>query len=480
MADLQDTPERFKLGEVGYTGARLFKGVSVEELKVELNHPNCFRTYKEMSYHPAINAPLSLYNAMVSKAKFRIKPIKDSSESEKQEALRVEEMLYDMDISLEDVVTDVMSMAVHGFSVVEKVYRKRLKSTGSLYDDGLIAPKKLAFRSQESIERFIFDDSGNEVLGVRQNLTFTTDPYGRFNNRPTTINLPRSKVMIFNVGRNKSTPYGTSPLRDVYVPWKYLTAIEELEAAGVAKDLQGLPVLNIPAEYMTEDASPEQKQIFEQFKNILRNLQTNTQSGIILPSTVDPDTKTKLFELDLLSTQGGKKNYDTDKVKEYYRAMIFIGLSADILLMGNTSTGSFALGNIKNTLTASTVEQYLKQIVKVFNDDLIRQIYELNGWNPARRCSLDIEAFQDVNLEEYSKAVQRMASVGMLPVTHDVVNKGLTALGIDNIDEEEDLTSILPDNTSRASDGMAKGSGNGTSDSVAGTDNSANNADNTA
>ncbi len=231
---------------------------------------------------------------------------------------------------------------------------------------------------------------------------------------------------------------------------------------------------------MSADASPEQKLIYENFKNIVRNLQSGTQSGVILPSAVDPDTRKELFNLELLSKEGTGKSFDTEKIKEYYRGMIFIGMSADLLLMGNTNTGSFALGTLKNTLTGNTVENYLKRIVQTLNDDLVKQIYELNGWDVTRRCTIDYEGFEDVDLEGFSKAVQRMASVGMLPQTIDVINAVLSSVGVDKLPEDTKLEDILPDKTSRAGDGMAKGSGNGTSDSVAGTDTSSMNADNTA
>lgn len=472
--------DRFKLSEIGYSGLKMFDGISLEESHKELQHPTNIETYRAMSYHPAVNAALSLYNSMVSKATFRILEPKDATEQEKQQTDRVREMFNDMEISMEDVIVDIMTMTTFGFSVLEKVYRRRLKSKGSAYDDGLIAPKKLAFRNQESIEKFLFDDTGNELIGVKQNLARVRDPFNRFAKRETLeVNLPREKFMLFNIGRNRSNPYGVSPLRDVYLPWKYLSSVEELEASGVAKDLQGLPVLSIPAEYMSSDASPEQKVIFEQFKAIVRNLQNNTQSGVILPSTVDPETRQPLFELKLLSTEGGKKNYDTGAVKDYYRTMIFIGMSADILLMGNTQTGSFALGSIKTSLTGSFVESMLRRIVSVFNDDLIKQIYELNGWDIARRCKMDHEGFEDVDLESFSKAIQRIGAVGYLPKNLEVVNKILNAMNINELDEEANLEELLPQDKSKSGQGMEEGMPSGTGQATGDSgDSSATNADN--
>lgn len=458
-----DKPQRFTINEIGYNGEKMFDGVSQSEIKKELNHPHAIKTYQQMSYHPSINAALTLYSSMMQKANFRVVPVLEASKKEKRQAELVESMLQDMETPLPDVINDIMSMGTYGFAVLEKVYRRRTKENGSNFNDKVIGIRKIALRNQESIEKFIFDETGNDIVGVKQDLSLLHDPYGRYKNRKeSVVVLPREKFMLFNVGRNRNNPYGVSPLRDVYLPWKYLTSIEELEAAGVAKDLQGVPVLYAPAEYMQEDASPEQKALFEAMKNIVRNLQTNSQSGVILPSQVDPETRQPLFKLELLSTEGGRKNYDTDKVKDYYRTMIFIGMSADILLMGNTSVGSFALGSIKSSLTGAFIESMLKRIVQVFNEDLIKQVYELNGWDTSRRCKIEYDGVEDIDLESFSKAIQRIGATGFLPKNIDVVNKILSSLDIQTLKEDANLDELLPEKTTRAGDGMESGMGNGT------------------
>ncbi len=482
-----DTPESFTLSEIGYSGQKLIQGLSVQETKRELNFPHNVQTFKEMSYHPSINAALSMYNTMVAKANYRFVEPENATAKEKKQTEFVREVFNDMDRPLSDVIQDIMSMNTFGFSVIEKVYKKR-KGNNSQYPDGRIGIKKLGLRNQESIDKFVFDDTGNDIIGVKQDISKIEDPFSRFVNRAKTdVVLPRSKVMLFTTGRATDNPYGVSPLRDVYLPWKYLTSIEELEAAGVAKDLQGLPVLYVPAQYMSPDASTEQKALYEQFKNIVRNLQNNSQSGVVLPSAVDPETRQPLFKLELLSTQGGKKNYDTDKVKEYYRAMIFIGMNADILLMGNTQTGSFALGSIKTSMTGAYVEGMLKKIVQVFNDDLIRQLYELNGWDVSRRARMDYEGFSEIDLEAFSKAVQRMGAVAMLPRTPDVVNMVLKQLGVDVLPgdtTQDEILALFPDSAdvqSRAGDGMTEGMPSGTGSAVGSAgDSSSMNADNSA
>lgn len=463
-----DDPERFKLGSIGYSGLKIFGGVVESEMVKELKYPESNKTFKKMMLHPAVNASINLHKTLVSKAVYRIVDPKDATPEEKNRTELVRQMLFeDMESPIDSVISEAMTMLDYGFAPVEKIFRKRTKASGSLYDDGLIGVRKLSLRHQESIDKFIFDESGENVTGIKQNLALISDPYGRFSAKQnTTVVIPRSKFLLFTAGDTKTNPFGTSPLRNVYLPFRFLSNVEELECSGLAKDLQGLPMLSIPSQYMAADASPEQKQFYSWCQNIVRNIQMNSQSGLVLPMIYDPETRQPLFKMELLSTDG-KKNYDTGKIKEYYRQMIFVGLSADILMMGLTTTGSFNLGSIKSSLTGQAVERHLKHIIEVLNRDLIRQIYTLNNWDASRCCKLDVEGFEDLDLETFSKAIQRIKSVALLPSTLDVTNNIMRSLGLDELPEnttQEELDKLLGDSTTRAGDGM-KTAGDGTSNS---------------
>ena len=475
-----DTPDRFKLSEGGYVGLNIFNGVSNEEMKKELNFPNNLKTYKNMSYHGTVNAPLTLYTNIISKADWVVKPPKEATEEEKKQTEFIRECLTDMDQPFEELIKDILSMNIYGFSVHEKVYRKRYTSNGSKYNDGLIAWKKLPIRSQESIKKFLFSDDGNEVTGVQQNVSNLSDPYGRFSTRDKLeVNLPKSKFMLFRTGNHRGDPYGKSMLRDAYLAWRYLTVLEEIESNGVAKDLSGIPILKLPPQYLSKDATPEQVAIRQYYERSMANLQVNQQSAMILPNAYDPDTRQPLFELALLSMDG-KKGFDTTKVKEYYKNLILTSLFADILIMGQSATGSFALGQIKNSLSGAMAESMIREIKSVFNNDLIRQTYELNGWNAARACTLDFENLESADLESFSKAVQRFASTSVLEVDREVLNRVRESIGVDPLPEDmEPQQELLPAFASRSGDGMEVGTtGNGTAKTVSGADTSSNNLEN--
>lgn len=469
--------ERFKLGESGYLGLNVFNGVSKDEIKKELNFPDSLKTFKQMSYHSTINAALTLYESLISKATWVVRLPQGATEEEKQRAEFIRSCMDDMEHSWKEFVKDALSMNIFGFSIHEKVYRRRLKSNGSKFNDGLIGWKKLPIRNQETISKFLFSEDGNEIAGVKQDVALVEDPYSRYTNRKSTeVLLPKSKILLFRAGRHRGDPYGKSPLRDAYLAWRYLAVIEEIESNGVAKDISGLPVLYLPPQYLSTDAPPEQQAIRKYYEKALALLQQNQQSAMMLPQAFDPETRQPLFKLDLLSMEG-KKSFDTTKIKEYYKNLILTSLFADILIMGQSSTGSFALGQVKNSLTGTAVESLVQGIKDVINKDLVKQTYELNGWDTSRMVEIDYDNLEDTDLETFSKAIQRVGSVGFLTKDLDVVNRIRESVGVDSLPEDSDWEGLLSENESRASDGM-KTPGEGTSTSPGGSDNSVSNLEN--
>jgi len=476
-------PQPFSLGEQGYNGLNVFGGISQDEIKRELVFPNSIQTYKRMSQHSAVAAPLSLFDSQLGKIDWKVQSPDNPTKKELTQTQFIRDCMNDMEHSFSDFIRDASSANMFGFSVVEKVFRYRTKEEGSMFTDGKISWRKLALRNQETIYRFLFSSDGNDLIGVEQAFP-TSDPYGRYSNRTDNPRLSLGvdgKAMLFRVGKHRGDPCGKSPLRDAYLAWLYLTKYEEIEGHGVNRDLKGLPVLHIPPQYMSADATPDQKAIYETYKNALRNLSTGQQSGMILPTAWDESSKQALFSLELLNS-AGSKSYDVNKLKDYYKNAIYTAMSADILIMGQSSTGSFALGAIKNSLVGSYMENMVKGILQVINNELIKQTYRLNGWDETRMCSIYAQNLESEDTEALSKLVQRVSSVGALEIDRPVLNRVRRAMGVDELpDTLEPQLEIMPGFTSKSGAGMVNGTvGEGTATSLSGSDTSSNNSDNTA
>lgn len=478
----QDTPDRFRMSEMGRLGLSIFNGVSNDELKKELNWPASIKTYRSMNYHGTVNSAMTLFDNIVGKATWNFSPPKDATENEKMQAEVINSMLNDMDDTWSEFIRDVLSMNIYGFSVHEKVYRRRKRSNGSQYDDNYIGWKKLPIRAQETIKNFKFTDDGNEILWVVQDTSGVSDPYNRYSTRSSTeTKMVKAKFLLFRAGKHRGDPFGKSPLREAYLAWRFLTALEDLEATSIAKDVSGLPVLYLPAQYLSDDASDAQKSIRAYYENAMRNLQMNQQASMILPLVFDEIAKQPMFKLELLSMDG-KKQFDISKVKEYYKNSIVTSLFSEVLTQGQSQVGSFALGSLKNSMSGAAAETMIKTIRDVLQRDLIQQTYELNyeqsGWIRERMGTLDYDNLTDVDLESLSKAYGRYSSTGLLELDREVLNAVRESVGIDPLPlDMPPQQEILTGATSKIGEGY-KTEGEGTSKSPSGKDTSSSNNEN--
>lgn len=411
----------FRMGEVGTLGLATASGRIIQEPRRNLRFPDSMNTFQLMQRDPAIASSLNIIKMFARRVKWSFKA-PAGMEDNAQMKERIEffnGMMDDMDVSWNEFITTVMSMCIYGFSVHEKVYKKRTGKTGkypSKYNDGLIGWAKLPIRAQPTLDKWYFDDDFSQVTGVRQNLyrlnrdlnlvTANNDGYRR---------LPRSKFMLFKYDENSGSPEGRSPLLNAYVAWKYKVQIEEYEAVGVSRDLVGMPKIGLPPDYLDENAEPEKKAFVEYCKRLINDMIANDRAGIIFPRFIDPETKADMFEFGLVSRQGAKA-YDTEAIIERYSKQIMQAFMADVVAMGNSKYGSFSLADSKTSILAMSVEVLLKQMQDVINRDLVPQTYTLNQWDDEHQVQITFEDIETPDLEVVAKFVQQVVAVGAMEV----------------------------------------------------------------
>lgn len=233
---------RLRLSEVGYTGLHVSNGQILEESKQELRFPESIKTYKKMAMDTTLSSALGLYEMMVARVKWRCVPPKDATEQEKAKADFVNSCMDDMEHTWFDFIKEASSMYTFGFAVHEKVYRQRLKRTGSKYNDGLIGLRKLPIRSQDTITKWLFDGTGRNLIGLEQSVEGSDDLYRFTTINDTKVTIERPKFLLFRTNVKRDNPEGVSPLKSCYQSWKWRNALEEHEAIGVSREMRGIPV----------------------------------------------------------------------------------------------------------------------------------------------------------------------------------------------------------------------------------------------
>jgi hypothetical protein len=161
-----------------------------------------------------------------------------------------------------------------------------------------------------------------------------------------------------------------------------LNNLQAIEAIAVERELAGIPVARIPAEYLSNDASPAQAGFVNNLQQILRDVKFNEQGYIVLPSDTYPDkdgapTNIRLVDIELMSSNGSR-NIDIDPIVRRYQTDIARSVLSEFLLLGN-SGGSYALSKSKTDLFLRALESYIQAIVDVLNKQLVERLWELNG-----------------------------------------------------------------------------------------------------
>lgn len=469
-------------GQMSYNSLRVIAGRILEECNQDLRWPYCMETYKRMAKDSTIAPALTLMEMNIAKVNWNVKVPEGYEDELKEKAEFVRSVMNDMDHTWSDFIKRTATFNRFGFAPIEKVYRVRKKDKGSKFNDGKVGIKKLPIISQDSISSWEYTADGRELKGLKQQGTIVTGTGSiSYTSQSSPIFIPRKKFILFRADPMKDNPEGTSPLNSVYTAWRFKTELEKFESIGISQDLRGLKVMKIPAKYMREDASEDEKETYRLFQTQLANVHRGEQSGIIIPS--DTDDGQPLFDFKLESVMG-QTTYNVHEIIGRYRKEIITGLLCQSLILGQDGSGSFALSESLEGATWTVVSARLREIRDQLNHDLIPQLFELNGWDSSVTPYFDFDDFKEVDVDELSKAIQRIASIGGIVLNAEVINTIHEKLDLPipfdrediSIEEVRKQTTGL---TSNAGEGMEVGTtGNGTSKISQTRDNSTANMEN--
>lgn len=157
---------------------------------------------------------------------------------------------------------------------------------------------------------------------------------------------------------------------------------------------------------------------------------------------------------------------------------------ASQLILGQEGGGSFSLAESLDSVTKMVVDARLNQIKEQLNHDLIPQLFALNGWDITDVPHFEYGEVSTESLDEIGKFVQRVAAVGMLPKTPEVVNYVTDRLAISPQFKEdtpqEEFLPFLTQYQSGAGEGLNSPVGEGTAKTLSGRDNSSANLEGAA
>lgn len=377
---LSEPKAKVTLGVSSGTSGTFKSGEFLQELRGQ----RAINKYREMRDNSAvIGAVLYAVEQVLRDVDINVKPANDTPEAIK-EAEFVKSVLSDMEHSLDDHVSEAVSFLWMGFSWFEVVYKRRGglgtrdPKKRSKFSDGRLGVRKIVSRAPWTIDKFDIEDITGKVLGVNQK--------GSYGTLKQDTLIPTTKSLYYRTTAIDNDPSGRSILRNAYTSYTYLTNMQSIEGIAVEREMHGIPIGRIPAEYLAADATDSQVAVRQQMEKVLADLKLNEQGYALLPSDLLLDQEGKstggvaarLIDIELI-TSNGNRNIDIGPIIDRYQHDIARSVLSEFLMLGSGSGGSYALSKSKTDLFLRALESYINTITDVLNKQLVETLWDLNG-----------------------------------------------------------------------------------------------------
>lgn len=418
----------------GAHGARVYGGfLESEEKQSELQGQQKYITFSEILANTSIVAAgVRYFLNLAAKAEWQWEAAEEDRDGRFAE-LAEEAITSDPTSSWHRVVRRAAMYRFYGFSVQEWTARR--------HRDGHLTYADIAPRAQSTITRWDVETNGN-VRGVVQ----TSPQTG------TEIYLPRSKLVYVVDDSLSDSPEGLGLFRHVVAPAKRLERYEQLEGWGFETDLKGIPIGRGPFAELDKAVTDgkltdeERAKIEEPLRKFIKNHIASPKLGLLLDSityktTDEKQNPSQVRKWDAELLQGDSKSFQENAAAiERLNKEIARILGVEGLLLGAEGTGSLALSKEKSNQLFLIVDSTLKELAEGVRDDLVRPLWQLNGWPEETMPWPRTEGAQFKDVEKIAAALRDMATAGaILDPSDPVVNDVRALLGVSKQPDRQEL-----------------------------------------
>ena len=207
----EDSKRTTAFGELGITGLKHNNGIIAEEFLRELKGRRGAQIIRQMVDNDSVIGSIMLsVETGLRAVEWTIEPWDDTPQRA-EEAEFVEECMKDMSHSWPDFIAEALSKVPYGWSFFEVIYKKREGPQGaarSKFSDGKIGWRKMAQRSQDTLDRWDIDDAGG-ITGLWQRSDRLGTP---------SVFIPIEKAVLFRTSIRKNNPEGRALAVDTPIP----------------------------------------------------------------------------------------------------------------------------------------------------------------------------------------------------------------------------------------------------------------------
>lgn len=392
---------------MGAPGTRIYSGVISEEYHRELNSiTKAYDIYNRMRY--ADGACHSLLQAVllpIMGAKYDVKAASDDLIHQEHAELVRHNYFEGMSNSWEEHLAEAFTFQPFGYSLFEKLWHEKgvdwsMPATEgnkkAAIKKGFKMYKKFAFRSQRTLEKWLFDETGG-FKGFKQK---AKDPNGKDVNPELVV----PNILVFTNQKEGDNFQGVSMYRPSFKHWKVSDEVREIDIIGIEKNALGQPYIQeVYIEGKAGVVTPDDR---DKALENLEALQAHEEMAHYIPRTME------LRELE------GKMNTDAiQNSLRHHTTMMAMSILADFMLLGVVADkGAQSLGDTKIDFFYKSLTSKIDTFLRVHNQYAIPALIDANytvidGRYPKLIC---LGLTQD-DLRAWAETLGTIATTSFLP-----------------------------------------------------------------
>jgi phage gp29-like protein len=202
------------------------------------------------------------------------------------------------------------------------------------------------------------------------------------------------------------------------------------------RDGSGYPVLKVPEGVnLWNEKDNVMSAGLTQATKFIQNLRRGTSEGAVLPFG---------WEIELLSSSS-RRVMDINTAITRYETRIAMTCAADFLMLGQGSTGSWALSTDKTEMFTLALGGYLKQIKGVIDRHAIPPLLRFNNFDPSRPPSIEHGDIETQNLTELAQYLSALTTAGAVTFPDESLSRHLRLLAkLPEPPEDEEMPLLPP------------------------------------
>ena len=412
--------------ELGSFGLKVMNGKVVEDTIALLKGSNKIKMFEEMvRFDPTIGGVDKMLSSLYAGLKYSLVPANDSPKAKKQMKFIQECLFEDLYEGFNQVIADALTFRTYGFSLLEKVYKKRKGKNSdpfksSKFNDGRFGISCLSPRYQGSVKEWLFSDDYRRVEYIKQQ-----NP-----NSFEQLEIPYNKVLHFKNQSFNRNPEGTSLYQNCAIPYFKKKLASKIEDIRHERGFDGIFEMSVPANLLAQTADPNTVAFQKYAQDVVENANAGKGCGHVKPNFAD----TKIL------SSNSSNMPDPDKIIARCDKDIAVSLLSDMFLMTQKSGSAGSFGTSKIKLFAKFAKALLGQIIEVLNNDLIMELGELNNMDLTLMPKITHSEINDLDLVPLSLLIQSADKSGLIAPTPELSQSVLNQyLGDDapTVDEDE-------------------------------------------